>query len=113
MFFLGVIAARYMHAQIGESLRCDFHGDDSKIDYWLQVTVRIVQTISRHNSYHNAQCHPIFTKANGSSVGNADLPIQPYLGFVFLGMFHANTWNCRKFSCTFLVRCSTTSGSTR
>ena len=53
------------------------------------------------------------TKANGSSVGNADLPIQPYLGFVFLGMFHANTWNCRKFSCTFLVRCSTTSGSTR
>ena len=41
MFFWGVIVARYMHAQIGESLRCDFHGDDSKIDYWLQVTVRM------------------------------------------------------------------------
>ena len=41
VFFWGVIVARYMHAQIGESLRCDFHGDDSKIDYWLQVTVRM------------------------------------------------------------------------
>lgn len=54
MFFGGVIVARHMRAQIGESLRCDFHGDDSKLRLIivcvLQVTVRIVQTTSRHNS---------------------------------------------------------------
>ena len=68
MSFWGVIVARYMHAQIGKSLRCDFRGDDSKIDYciWgagdsqnspkqLQDTIAITM---RH------LCHPIFTKAN-------------------------------------------------